>query len=501
MYSWFRARKFDVRERILEALGLSADKLTFIDHHDAHMAAAFFCSDFDRATIVTIDGVGEYDTATWGVGDGTGLSRRATVRLPHSLGLFYSAMTAFLGFEVNEGEYKVMGMAGFGKPTQVDTFRSLFSLHDDGTFTLDQDWFNFLTPREVPYRPAMLERLGPPRRPEAPFATLREDLPEGVSEAEASAILEESRHYADIAASVQKCAEEVILHMVNRAVAHTGIRNVCLAGGVALNSLANGRLIREQGLRLYVQPAAGDAGSALGAALYWTHVIQGAPRAPALTSAYLGRAFDETAVASAVRDSGFQNIEVCPDEDTLVERVATLLAQGSVIGWFQGRAEWGPRALGHRSILADPTSPRMKRIVNERIKFREPFRPFAPVVPLEAVHDYFECEPIVGDVRPEFFMLAVHPVREEKRSILPAITHVDNTARVQVVTPSSNPLFHRLLRAFEKHRGVPVLLNTSFNLRGEPVVDSPADALKTFALSGLDYVVLHNTIVDRKITL
>ncbi|MBF0284694.1 MAG: hypothetical protein HQL51_09565 [Magnetococcales bacterium] len=494
--SWLRGGKFRVRERIAEALGVELAKISCGEHHASHAASAFYPSPFDEATVLTLDGVGEYETASISLGRGHRLEKLGTLRLPHSLGLFYSAMTAYLGFHVNGGEYKVMGMAGFGQPTHYPELMKLFRLLPDGTFRLKQNYFDFLTPRALPYRPALVQRFGPARPAESPFAP-EEEADETTRRA--------SRHYADLAASVQRCVEEVILHMASKAVARTGVKNLCLAGGVALNSLANGRIQRELGLPLFVQPAAGDAGGAWGAAAHHHHHVLGHPRREparsALAGAALGRAFSPEELRAALGASGFHRVESFPDDAALVEETARRLAQGAVIGWFQGRSEWGPRALGQRSILADPTRPDMQRIVNERIKFREPFRPFAPAVPAERAAEFFAMPPAVETWRPESFMLAVHRVRPEMRSRLPAVAHADGTARVQAVHREVNPLFHQLLTAFGDLRGVPVLLNTSFNLRDEPMVDSPADALQTFAYSDMDHLVLGRFLVSKGLDL
>ena len=500
-HSWFKWEKFDVVGKISSELGVPREKVSFVDHHDSHLAAAFYTSPFDHAAIVTMDGVGEYETAVIAVGRGAEIERKLSISLPHSIGLFYSAFTAFLGFEVNEGEYKVMGMAAFGKPRHYDRVRSLVTLRDDGGFEIEQSCFEFLAPEALPYSGEFLRRFGAPRQPEAEFAVERGDLPEDIAEAEAAAILTSSRHYADLAASVQLCTEELILHLAGKASAIAGTRNVCLAGGVALNSLANGRLIREAGYNLFVHPAAGDAGNAIGAAASYLHRVARQPRMKPFASPYLGSPLEAAEVDAAVVRSGFEAVTACSSDEEIARRVADLLADGAVIGWVQGRAEWGPRALGGRSILADPTNPAMKRIVNERVKFRELFRPFAPAVTAEAAGEYFDFEPNLATGAPEYYMLAVHPVRAEKKCVVPAITHADGTARVQIVTAASNPTFHTLLRAFERRRGVPVLLNTSFNLRGEPMVDSPADAIRTFSVSGIDYLVLGRTILSSRIEL
>lgn len=493
--AWLREDKFEPRNKIAEFLGLPLERVVCVRHHESHAASAFFCSPFDEATVITLDGVGEYETATISVGRGSELRKVSTVRMPHSLGLFYSAFTAFLGFEVNEGEYKVMGMAGFGEPKRHEELMRLFTLKDDGSFLLDQRFFEFATPTNLPYTAKLPAWLGPARVPESPFATTAE---EGL-DADGQATC---RHYADLAADVQKCAETVILHMVSRAVERTGVRNVCMAGGVALNSLANGRIIRELGLPLYVHPAAGDAGGAVGAALSHYHRAGGGQaRRRALTSAYLGPAYTSDEIKTAIRDSGFDRVEHFDDDGALIERVARLLADGLVLGWFQGRSEWGPRALGSRSILADPTRPDMQRTVNERVKFREPFRPFAPATPVDEAQRFFDMPPVSGPAAPEYFMLAVHPVRKDKRAVIPAVSHADGTARVQVVSEQSNPLFFGLLQAFGRRTGVPVLLNTSFNLRGEPVVETPADALKTFAFSEIDAVAIGRSVVYKNTSL
>lgn len=500
-HSWFKRAKFDAVGKICDELAVPKEKVTYVDHHDSHLAAAFYTSPFDHAAVVTMDGVGEYETAVIAVGRGSKIERRLTISLPHSIGLFYSAFTAFLGFEVNEGEYKVMGMAAFGEPKYYDEVRKLIALHDDGGFEIEQSCFEFLTPETLPYTDDFLRRFGEPRQPEADFAVQRADLPEDLTDAEADVILSSSRHYADLAASVQRCTEEVILHVAAKASAIAGTRNICLAGGVALNSLANGRLIRECGYNLFVHPAAGDAGNAIGAAAIYYHRTARQPRMQGFASPYLGSPLDPADIDAAVAASGFDAVTTHSSDEALVEHVAEVIAEGAVIGWVQGQAEWGPRALGARSILADATNPAMKRIVNERVKFRELFRPFAPAVTAEAASLYFDFEPNLTAGAPEYYMLAVHPVRAEKKSVIPAITHADGSARVQIVTSASNPTFHALLKAFERRKGVPILMNTSFNLRGEPMVDSPRDAIRTFSISGIDYLVLGRTVVSSRIEL
>jgi carbamoyltransferase len=488
---WLRVGKFGAADRIADALRVDVDRVQCVAHHDTHLASTFFASPFEEACVVSLDGVGEYDTGVIAHGRGTTLTRLTEIHFPHSIGLFYSAMTAFLGFEVNEGEYKVMGMAAYGEPVMIDEMRVLFELGDDGGFALDTSWFNFATPESHPFTDRLIAWLGAPRRPESPFFA---DFAQGN-------LTDEGKRYADIAASVQRCVEEVILHTVRAGIRQTGCRHVCLAGGVALNSLTNGRIRRELGVDLYVQPAAGDAGGAIGAAALWHHVNGGARMSP-MRQPYWGRQFDPQAIDNALRGSeDMLKIESFPDEPSLLTRVAGELQKGAVIGWLQGRSEWGPRALGNRSILASPLGRHMQAVVNEKIKFRETFRPFAPSVPAEVAHRYFEVPELEDPACVEAFMLAVHPVRSEMRDVLPATTHADGSARVHAVFEESNPRFHRLLHAFGESTGVPVLLDTSFNLRGEPIVDSPEDALRTFWNSAMDFLVLGTTMVQKRIRL
>ncbi len=494
--TWLYAGKFDVRRRLAEVTGLSEDRIYFVGHHDSHLAAAYYGSSFQDACIITLDGVGEYDTMAIGHGCGDRITPLARVPFPHSIGLFYSAMTAFLGFEVNDGEYKVMGMAAYGRPRLAAAMRALFDIQGDGTFRLDQTHFNFLTPQETVLTRSLTDWLGPPRQPNSLFRI--GDGADDVNDGGAAT----SAHYADIAASVQRCTEDVILSIVRRALAHTGPRPVCLAGGVALNGLANGRIRRELDVPLYVHPAAGDAGGAFGAAAWYHHQVAGRARMTPPATAYSGPAYDDAAMLRALESySGAVRVTPCESNLDAANIAASLLADGEVIGWFQGRTEWGPRALGNRSILASPLRADMKAVVNERIKFREPFRPFAPAVTADAAAQYFELPKTVQPDDPECFMLAVHRVRPEMASVIPATTHVDGTARIQVVFPDANPPFYRLLCAFAARTGVPVLLNTSFNLRGEPIVNSPSDALRTFFNTAIDVMILGRFVVRKEVWL
>jgi len=479
---WLKKGKFSVAARIADELDIAVDRIHFVTHHQSHAASTFFSSGFDEATIVTIDGIGEYETASISIGKGSGITQLDAMRYPNSIGLFYSAMTAFLGFEVNEGEYKVMGMAGFGQPIHYDKIRKLV-FDDSGAIHLDQRYFNFVAPEAAPYTAALSELLGPPRQAESDF-----DPNDGAEVGTAS------RAYADIAASVQKVAEDTIVAYAKTAIEKTGVRALAMAGGVALNSLANGRIQRELGIPLYVHPSPGDAGGALGAALFHHCVTLGLARPQPLTNALLGSRYSQEDVLAALAKAGIQQFETFTDDNAYCERVANILAQGKVIGWFQGRFEWGPRALGARSILANPTLPDMKKTINEKIKFRELFRPFAPAVLAERAADYFDIPDQHSRLTPEHFMLSVCRVHADKAQVIPAVTHVDGTARVQVVS-AGDSMFRRLIERFFTVTGIPVVLNTSFNRRGEPIVATPGDALQTFFYSGLDCLAMENVIV------
>lgn len=488
--------KLWVRNRIREHVEIPSDRILFIPHHLSHAASAFLASPFSRAAILTVDGVGEWTTTALGWGEGTTCALTDEIRFPHSLGLLYSAFTAFLGFEVNEGEYKVMGMAPYGTPRYVDKVWRVVKAHTDGSFELDVDYFSFQYSSARSFSSRFVDLFGAPRAPELPFFTERSGYPEyfGPRPGNFETLQAANQHYADIAASIQAVVEELILGLARAASAKTGSTSLCMAGGVALNSVANGRILRETPITdLYIQPSAGDGGAAVGAALYAATALLNEPRCGRMDHAFWGESHSDAAIDAAVRDSPFA-FETAADEDQLIARVVDLLAAGRVVGWVQGRFEFGPRALGNRSILADPRSAAMKDIVNTKIKFREPYRPFAPSVPVECASRFFDLE--APERQPAArFMLLVTPVKESARDVIPAVTHVDGSARLQVVSTDTNPRYHRLLRAFGESTGVPVLLNTSFNLRGEPIVNTPSEALSTFQRSGMDALVIDRTIV------
>jgi carbamoyltransferase len=497
MLHWL-ADKLWVKSVIQQHLGVNPERILFSEHHLSHAASAFFCSPFEDAAVLTVDGVGEWATAAMGVGRGGELALTKEMRFPHSLGLLYSVFTAFLGFEVNEGEYKVMGMAPYGQPRYVDKVHRLLKIGPDGSLWLDMDYFAFHRSPSQAFTRKFEALFGPPRDPQSYFFTASSGYPSyfGPRPAAFDAQAARNQYYADVAASIQVVTEEVLLAMARAAHADTGIPRLVLAGGVALNSVANSRILRETPFEeIYIQPAAGDGGGAVGAALYAYHCLLGRPRSFVMEHAYWGRAYDDMDMRAAISESGLP-AERVGDEEHLVERTVDALASGRVVGWFNGRFEWGPRALGNRSILADPRRAEMKDIVNTKIKFREPYRPFAPSVLVEEAERFF-CLPDAKRHYPARFMLYVVPVKDGARDQVPAITHVDGSARLQTVDRELNPRYYRLIEAFGQQTGTPVLLNTSFNLKGEPIVSSPADALSTFSRSGMDLLVLNDWIVRK----
>jgi carbamoyltransferase len=494
--------KLHMRRTLRQGLGgPSRARLVFTDHHESHAASAFFPSPFDQAAIVTLDGVGEWSTATSGIGEGNRIRLLDHIAFPHSLGLLYSAFTYYCGFKVNSGEYKLMGLAPYGRPIYRDLIlEHLVDLKPDGSFWLDMDYFHYCQGLTMTNR--RFHRLfgGPPRAPESPL---------------------EQRHM-DVAASIQAVTEEAVLLIGRQVRQQTGMKHLVLAGGVALNCVANGRLLREGGFDdLWIQPAAGDAGGALGAALFVWHQLLDRPRRPAGRDAqqgsFLGPSFTTEQVARYLSAQGAAGRRFA-DETELVDHVAGLLADGKVVGWFQGRVEFGPRALGARSILGDPRSPAMQATMNLKIKFRESFRPFAPAVLQDRAAEWFDLRP--GQESP--YMLLVAPVRADRRvaisadtaqimehdpdlrrrvnvvrSEIPAVTHVDYSARIQTVDAQRNPRFTRLLEAFDRLTGCPVLVNTSFNVRGEPIVCTPADAYRCFLATDMDALVMEDVVVTK----
>ncbi len=464
---WFK-QKLWIQAEIEQALGAKMP-VYFIEHHLSHAASAFLVSPFEEAGILTFDGVGEWTTTAYGYGNGTHIELTKEIRYPHSLGLLYSAFTAHAGFEVNEGEYKLMGLAAYGKPTYYQQVRDLVDLREDGSFQLDMSYFAYHYSLHS-LSDKFLRVFGPPRRPDAPM----------------------ENRYADIAASIQRVTEEVMLCGAREIRNSTGCNYLCMAGGVALNCVANGRILREAGFKdVWIQPAAGDAGGALGVATYLYHRLSERPRSYVMKNAYLGPEYSNEEIRKFLDGNNVVYEEL--DDNDLVETVARLLAENNVVGWFRGRMEFGPRALGARSILANASHPQMKDILNEKIKHREQFRPFAPAVLLEEAPNYFALEP--GHESP--YMLLVADVLPQHRALLPAVTHVDGTARLQTVTEAENGAYYRMIRAFYRLTGVPVIVNTSFNVRGEPIVCAPAEAYNCFSHTDMDYLAMGNFLVAK----
>jgi carbamoyltransferase len=457
--------------RIRDELGYDGPIEAF-DHHRSHAAGAFFFSGFTEAAVLTVDGVGEWATTTYGVGRGTSLQLFDEVVFPDSLGLFYSALTDFLGFEVLSDEYKVMGLAPYGRPRFVDQLRSVLHVGDGGSFALDRRFFDFRTSGRM-YTPALGELLGvPPRQPESDVLPVHEDL----------------------ACSLQRVLEDALLHKVRWLHDRVPVPNLCLSGGVALNCVANGRIRREGPFRdVFVSPAAGDSGSALGAAaLAW--MKHAAPAGPTyaprrIDHVFVGPSSSSSSIASLLQTAGIDAIDCRDREDDLLARVVEHLQAGRVVAWFHGRMELGPRALGARSILADPRDPTMRDRLNAAVKKREAFRPFAPAVLVEHASAHFDLD------HASPFMTETCAVRSS--IALPAVTHVDGSARVQTVDRQTSPRFARLLEAFHARTGCPVLVNTSFNVRGEPIVCTPEDALRCMASTGIDCLVLEDFVVER----
>ena len=491
---WLREKLF-VPRSIRQGLGGAYGKrVVFAEHHVSHAASAFYPSPFDEAAILTLDGVGEWATASFGTGRGRTLSITHELRFPHSLGLLYSAFTYFCGFKVNSGEYKLMGLAPYGEPKYADVIRErLLDVKEDGSFWMDMDYFNYCQGLTMTSERFHALFGGPPRQPESPL-TERE---------------------MDIAASIQEVTEDIMLRAACHVHRVTGQPRLCLAGGVALNCVGNGRILREGPFEdIWIQPAAGDAGGALGVALYIWHQLLGRPRQAqpddSMHGSWLGPRYEEARIRQMLDTEGVAYRHFESDED-LCRHVADLLVNEQVVGWFQGRMEFGPRALGARSIIGDARSPSLQSVMNLKIKFRESFRPFAPVVLESRASEYFDLPP--GTPSP--YMLLVAGVAADKRlpvnggpakgidklkqlrSVVPAVTHVDHSARIQTVDAERHGRFHRLMKTFETRTGCPVLINTSFNVRGEPIVCTPEEAWRCFVSTNMDALVLERIVVEK----
>ena len=483
-----RKKVREVRAPLAEALGLPEERLPrlhFVEHHLAHLASAFFVSPFDEAAVCALDGFGDFVSTSRAAGRANRLERLGNTYFPHSLGLLYTAVTQYLGFHGYGDEFKVMGLAPYGEPAYVDEVARLIELLPGGQFRLnlryfrhhtegvEMEWDEGYPSLGLVFSARMAEALGPPRRPEEPL---------------------EKRH-EDLARSLQAVYERAAFHVLSGLYAQTRQKNLCLAGGCAMNSVANGKIREATPFEaVYVQPAAADSGTALGAACSVWHQVLGHPRRFEMAHGYWGTAYPTNGLAEQVaarRDAEWTyEVRALGDEEAVCREAARLLAEGNVVGWYQGRMEWGARALGNRSILADPRRADMRDLINTKIKFREKFRPFAPSILEERLDDYFE------GAAPDPFMQQVYPIREEKQKEIPAVTHVDGTGRLQTVNAETNPRYYRLIRAFEQETGVPVVLNTSFN-ENEPIVDTPEQALDCFLRTRMDALVVNDLIIRR----
>jgi carbamoyltransferase len=466
MQDWMH-KKLWTPQQIEKDLGYTGD-IFYIPHHESHAASSFYCSGLEDSTIVTVDGVGEWATATIGYGKGKELNLKQEIHFPHSLGLLYSAITYYLGFKVNSAEYKVMGLAPYGEPKYMDEFHELIDIKDDGSFKLNMKYFNYEAGLKMTGR--KIEKLfGEPTR-------------KGESDM--------TQFHKDVAASLQKVTEEAMLKICAHAKELYPSDNLCLAGGVALNCVANGEILRSGMFKeIFVQPASGDAGGALGVALSIWHKKYDGKRMEKIDGVYWGTEYTDDEVEAFLKEEDIPYKKL--DESNLIDTVSTLLEGENVIGWFQGRMEFGPRALGNRSIIADARNKENWQKVNLKIKFRESFRPFAPTILEERVSDYFDLD------RESPYMLLVADVRPDKRDEVPAITHVDGSARIQTINQKQNKKYYDLIKAFEQKTNCPVIINTSFNVRGEPIVESPKDALNCFLNTYMDYLVLGNVLLKK----
>jgi len=473
-----------MRGIISSRLGIPGKKVLFTEHHQSHAAATFLTAPTSCAAILTADGVGEWATLSIGRGEqnangATEISLLREIRFPHSLGMLYSTFTAYLGFRVNEDEYKVMGLAGYGRPTMVDKVRQMIHRTSDGGFSLDLDYFEYHTTARRSYSERFIDLFGPPRDPYTPIDLKTAD----------------GARFADCAASIQQVLGDTLVEIAQSLHQETALPDLCLGGGVALNGVANARILAESGFeRLFVPPAPGDAGCALGAALYADRIYFGNPHREIADHPFWGPSIDGNDLARIAQEDGHLVDQL--DDRLLIDQIADDLASGRIVGWMDGALEFGPRALGHRSILAAPHAIETRDQLNREIKFREEFRPFAPVAPIEAADKYFELTP--GGKRLSRFMSGVFPVRPEWRSRLQAITHIDGTARLQSLERVMAPRLYSLLEAYGQRTGIPVLLNTSFNLAGEPIVNRVAEGYSTFLRSGIDVLVAGQTRVTKR---
>lgn len=471
--SWVN-EKLKIRKTLREKCHY-VGKIMFIDHHLSHAAASFLTSPFEKAAILTIDGVGEWTTTSKGIGDGIKISLDKRIVFPDSLGLFYSAMTAYLGFKVNNDEYKVMGLSGYGDPKPYyKKIKKLIEIKQDGSFKLDQNYFSYQKGKRM-FSKEMNKLLGGlPRKPESSM----------------------TKRFEDIAAAAQLILEEAVFKILNKLYEDYKCENLVMSGGVALNSLLNGKILKMTPFKnLYITPDPGDGGAALGAALYVYHSVLGNKKRQTLKSPYLGPKFEEFEIEKVFDKYSCLKYRYIESREELLSETAKILIDQKVIGWFQGRMEWGPRALGNRSILAAATKKKMQDVINAKVKHREMFRPFAPVILREKTGEYFEIDknmPVSTD-----YMLLVYPFKKKMKTKVPAVVHVDGTGRLQTIGRNANELYYDLIDKYYQKTGIPLILNTSFNIRGEPIVCTPEDAVKCFMKTEIDYLIINNYVIEK----
>jgi carbamoyltransferase len=474
--SWIN-EKLRLRATLKKKLRYRGD-IFFIDHHYAHAASGFLVSPFEKAAILTVDGVGEWTTAAYGIGENNEIMLQKELKFPHSLGLLYSAITAYLGFSVNNSEYKVMGLSAYGDMNRntnqfYEKLRRVIDIRDDGSFALDMSYFTFHYKESMPSK-KLCKLLGGSITKKG---------------------TEMKKRHKDVAAALQILTEEVLARMLFHVHKNTGCDNIVLAGGVALNSVFNGKILKNTPFKnVWIQPDAGDGGASLGAAFYVYNTILGKKRGYVMETASIGLEYSKEQVHAFLEETEIKYSE-CKDNEELLKRTSQLIYSDNVVGWFQGRMEFGPRALGNRSILSNPCNPKMQEILNEKVKHRETFRPFAPAVCSEDAQKYFECD--IPIPKPADFMLMVYPIKKRWQQKLPAVTHVDGSGRLQTVERNKNQLFYGLIKEFGRLSGIPILINTSFNVRGEPIVCTPDDAYKCVMGTKIDYLVISNFIIKR----
>jgi carbamoyltransferase len=492
---WLK-EKLWIKPKIAEFLNISEDRILFSNHHISHAASSLFCAPFEKAAILVVDGVGEWSTTTLGTGAGNfkednknSLNILKKIEFPHSIGLLYSVFTAFLGFKVNNGEYKVMGMSAYGEPKYRDKIYNLIKINKDGSFKLNMEYFSYHYSTKYSFNRKFIALFGAPREREAEF-TLSKNNRETASNED----LKKDKRFADIAASIQKVTEDILIKIAKHLYELTKLDNLCLAGGVFLNCIANYRLLQETPFKkIYIQPAAGDSGAALGAALYLRHCLKNKRREEIPNDFYLGKNYSNRELEIFLKDNNIEYREHRTDLE-LSDYIADRIIEQKTVGYFRGRSEWGPRALGNRSILADPRNVETKESLNKKIKFRESFRPFAPSVLAEKADEFFDIEKI-EDKTPLKFMLFAVPAK--KRDLIPAAVHLNNMSRIQLVYKDSNPSYYSLIENFYSKTGIPLLINTSLNLKGQPIAESPEDAYFIFKNSGLDILILGSYILEK----